>query len=202
MFQDRDMSWISAGDKPCFNLLFPDVSGDKKKNNNITGELWQTGWQAFNRTDKNTSHPVFGTFRLTLTLTGRGRDTWPLSVCRTHRSFPSSLCSHSEARNSWRSDTKVRKAVVFAIVCGVSLVKHLLLVWYILSRLNRDLENIQEKKRKEKENSIQSKAKKKSKRNPERTPLLCSCWGWLQFVSIGCICWDIQSHKVCKRWVV
>lgn len=80
------------------------------------------GRHAFNTTwPKHLTIPSLAPFRLNLTLYfcffRTGRD--PLSVCRTHHSFPSSLCSHSEARNSWRIGTKVRKAAVLAVACVV-----------------------------------------------------------------------------------
>lgn len=165
----------------------------KKKYIYITGELWQTGWQAFNRTDKNTSHPVFGTFRLTLTLTGQGRDPW---VSAEHIVVSPAA---SAVTVKWYKSKK-SSCICYCLwgKFGKTFTAGLI---YSEQAEQGPWEHPGEK-RKEKENSIQSKAKKKSKRNPERTPLLCSCWGWLQFVSIGCICWDIHSHKVCKRWVV
>ncbi len=84
----------------------------------------------------------------------------------------------------------------------VSVVKHPLLVWSyevivcvsivinILSRLNRGLEKIQEKKTNRNRNS---KRNRKSKLNPERF------WGGLQHAFIGWICWNLQTNKICKK---
>lgn len=142
--------------------------------------------------------------------------SWPLSVCRTHHSFPSSLCSHSEARNSWRSDTKVRKVVVLVVVCGFYSSFACVLYFFFrkccktstaglwsyrtvcvsivtntLSRLHRVLEKIQE------EMTIEIP---EETTNQNLTQFVCLLvWVWSQCVSIGWIRWNIQSHKVCKK---
>lgn len=117
-------SWISAGT----------LNYDRRVDN-LSTEL-----------TPNTSHPVFGT---NPNPEQTGRDPW---VSAEHifvfflfffSSPPSSLCTHGEARNSWRRDSKVKTLYALAFVE----LKHKLLVWDILSRLNTNkrLNGIQSK---------------------------------------------------------
>lgn len=84
---------------------------------------------------------------------------------------PSSLCTHSEARNSWRRDSKVKTLDALAFVE----LKHKLLVWDILSRLNTN----------KRLNGIQSK--------------LHLCRFSLLSVSTAALHGNIQSELVCTK---